>query len=371
MRIVIAPDKFKGSLTSARAAEAIRRGFAAVFPDAEIRALPIADGGEGTAESICNALDGTWIEMPVHGPLGDTVNARYAWLDEGAAVIEMSEASGLWLAPCEHRDPLHSSTFGTGELMLDAIRRGAKKILIGLGGSATNDGGIGMAAALGFRFLTRDGTLLDPIPVNLRDLARIEAPENLVLPEIVALCDVQNPLLGARGATYTYGPQKGASESVLGELEAGLERLADTVAKNFGCDFRNAPGAGAAGGIAFGLLSFCRAKIRSGFEMIAEILDLESEIAACDLVVTGEGRLDAQTLEGKGPAGVAALAHKHGKRVIAFAGSVAANTQFNRIFDAVFQITPPEMPFGEAIKNAAGLLEQSAHRAAENQFDVE
>ena len=365
MRIVIAPDKFKGSLTAAQAAEAIRRGFAAAQPGAEIRLLTIADGGEGTAESICNALGGTWISRQVRGPLGDLVSARYAWIGEGVAVIEMSEASGLWRVPPERRDPLHASTFGTGELMADAMRRGAKKILLGLGGSATNDGGLGMAAALGFLFLTGDGKPLEPVPASLPQLVRIEPPENLALPEIVALCDVQNPLLGKRGATYTYGPQKGADEPALSMLEAGLKHFADQVAKDLGCDFRETPGAGAAGGIAFGLLSFCGAKIRPGFEMIAEILELEKAIAASDLVITGEGRLDTQTLEGKGPAGVAALARKHGKRVIAFAGAIAADGHPDRVFDAAYQITPPDMPLDEAMRKAAALLEQTAHEAAQ------
>ena len=364
MRIVIAPDKFKGSLTAAGAAEAIRRGFATVHPDAEFRALPIADGGEGTAESICNAMAGEWIALRVRGPLGDPVDARYAWLNEGVAVIEMSEASGLWRVSPDRRDPLRSSTYGTGELMADAMRRGARKILVGLGGSATNDGGIGMAAALGFRFLTSDGEELDPVPANLTALVRIEVPEQLALPEIVALCDVQNPLLGERGATRTYGPQKGAGERELLALETGLEHLADTVAQDLGCDFRDTPGAGAAGGIAFGLLSFCGAKLDPGFDLIARILDLEKEVAACDLVITGEGRLDAQTLEGKGPAGVAAIARKHGKKVVAFAGSVADGDRPGGIFDATFQITPSGMPLEQAMREAAILLEQSAARAA-------
>jgi len=236
--------------------------------------------------------------------------------------------------------------------------------LIGLGGSATNDGGIGMAEALGFRFLDRNGESLSAIPANLGSLARIQAPAESLGVEIVALCDVQNPLAGERGASRVFGAQKGADSTTIDELDAALVHLADKVAENLDCDFRNVPGAGAAGGLGFGLMSFCEAQICSGFETVAEILHLEQAIMASDLVITGEGRLDPQTLEGKGPAGVAALARKHGKPVFAFAGAVADDPRLGELFDGTFAITPLGMPLDEAMPKAAELLEESVAQAA-------
>ena len=359
MRILLAPDKFKGSLSAPEAAEAMRRGILRAIPGAITVAKPIADGGEGTAEAISAALGGAWITLPSRDPLGRKIGARYAWLDEGAAVIDMSEASGLWRLTPGERNPLRTSTFGTGLLLRHALEQGARKIFVGLGGSATNDGGIGMAAALGFRFLDAAGKEITPTPMHLPTLARIEPPERPLSAEIVALCDVQNPLLGERGASRVFGPQKGADARAVAELDANLTRLADIVARDLGCDFRETPGAGAAGGLGFGMLSFCGAKIRSGFETVAEILRLEEEIAVSDFILTGEGRLDTQTLEGKGPAGVAMLARKHGKPVYAFAGSVEESAALKQIFRRVEAITPPGMPLKEALPRAAALLEES------------
>jgi len=360
MRILVAPDKFKGSLTAVEAAEAIRRGLLAADPHADVRMRPIADGGEGTAEAICQAGGGEWVVCRARGPLGDPVEARYAWLPGGIAVIDMSEASGIGRISASRRDPLRATTFGTGEMIADAARRGARKILIGLGGSATNDGGCGIAAALGFRFLAADGTPMDPVPQNLPSLDRILAPDALDLPELIALCDVQNPLLGTRGATHTYGPQKGAVD--LQPLEDALHHLAGIAARDLGRDCRDVPGAGAAGGTGFGLMCFLGASFRPGFEMIAGVLGLEKEMAQSDLVITGEGRLDAQTLEGKGPLGVAGLARRCGKRVVAFAGCIDADPRLREIFDDVVAITPPGLPLGEALRNAGHLLESAAAR---------
>jgi glycerate kinase len=363
-RILIAPDKFKGSLTALAAAEAIARGIAAACPGAELVSRPIADGGEGTAEAMVAALGGSWIAVPATDPLGRPIEARYAWLANAVAVIDMSEASGLGRLSIAERDPLHASTFGTGEMIADAIRRGARKILVGLGGSATNDGGIGMAEALGYEFFDRIGQRLKAIPANLANLARIQAPVTPPRAVVVGLCDVQNPLAGERGASRTYGPQKGADPRMVQRLDGDLARLADIVARDLRCDFRAMPGAGAAGGLGFGLLSFCGATLRSGFETLAETLQLEKEIAASDFIITGEGRIDAQTLEGKGPAGVAALARKHGKPVIAFAGAVADDPRVATVFDQVWAITPPGMPLDEALREAPRLLESCAARVA-------
>ena len=359
-RILIAPDKFKGSLTALAAAEAIARGIKTACPKAKLVSMPIADGGEGTAEAMGAALGGSWITVRSTDPLGRSIAARYAWLKDEVAVIDMSEASGLGRLSIAERDPLHATTSGTGQLVADAIRRGARKILVGLGGSATNDGGIGMAEALGYAFFDLHGRRLQAVPANLANLARIQAPAAPPRANIIGLCDVQNPLTGKRGASRTYGPQKGADPHMVQRLDDDLAHLADVVARDLRCDFRAMPGAGAAGGLGFGLLSFCGATLRSGFETLAETLQLEKEIAASDFIITGEGRIDAQTLEGKGPAGVAALARKHRKPVIAFAGAVADDPRIATVFDRVLAITPPGMPLDEALREAPRLLENCA-----------
>lgn len=364
MHILVAPDKFKGSLSGSEAAGAIKRGLLSVWPHADIREIPIADGGEGTAEAIYSVLGGKWIEAEALDPLGRPVGARYLWLGEtSTAVIDMSEASGLWRLAPEEKNPATASTFGTGELIMDAARRGAKHVIVGLGGSATNDGGLGMAAALGYRFLTSDGEPIEPLPQNLLALTCIKSPESS-LPEFIAACDVRNPLLGKNGATRIFGGQKGADEHTMEFLEKALENLADVATESLGCDFRNEPGAGAAGGLGFGLLTFCHAKIRSGFEVVSESLELEEAIASADLVVTGEGSLDAQTLEGKAPAGVARLARKHNKPVIAFGGRIADAARLHEVFDVVCPLSNGPLTVEESIRDAANLLEQSAARAA-------
>jgi glycerate kinase len=366
MKILVAPDKFKGSLTAVEAAAAITRGLRAVWPDAEITSAPIADGGEGFAESLGQALGGTWVETRALDPIGREVPARYVWVEaERLAIIEMSEASGLWRLTKEERAPLRANTFGTGQLIRHAVEHGARKILVGLGGSATTDGGVGMASALGYEFLTSDGDELPLFPGHLIALTRIQAAGALELPEIIAACDVQNPLLGPRGTAHVFSPQKGASASDVVALEGGLGALAEYVTADLGCDFRDTPGAGAAGGIAFGLMSFCGAKVCSGFDLVAETLRLEERIAASDLVVTGEGRIDGQTLEGKGPAGVAALARRHGKPVLALAGSVAESAAVQAHFDAACGIVDEPVTLDIAMTRAAEFLSRAATRAAQ------
>ena len=365
MKILVAPDKFKGSLTAVEAVEAIARGWRAVFPEAEIEAAPIADCGEGFAEALCVALGGKWIRCAARDPIGRDVEARYAWIEaEKLAVIEMSEASGLWRLKSGELAPLRANTFGTGQLIRDAAERGAKTILVGLGGSATTDGGIGIAVALGYETLTSDGEELEPIPENLTALTRIVAHGAIDLPKIIAACDVQNPLLGPRGTARVFSPQKGADARTVEALEMHLTNLADVVASDLECDFRDTPGAGAAGGIGFGLLSFCGAKMRNGFDVVAEVLRIEEHIAACDLVITGEGRLDTQTLEGKGPAGIAALARKHRKPVLAFAGSIADDHGVADIFTATCPIIDEPVSLADAMARAAELLERAAIRSA-------
>jgi glycerate 2-kinase len=364
MRLLIAPDKFKGSLTALAAANAIERGFRAVFPDLVTDIAPIADGGEGFAESLGAALGAEWISLKSIDPLGRAIDARYAWVDaDKVAVIEMSEASGLWRLKPEERNPLQANTEGTGILIRDAIQRGAKKILVGLGGSATTDGGIGIGRALGYRFINDAGPYL-PLPGTLDLLASIESPASLVLPEIIAACDVQNPLTGDRGTARVYSPQKGADPHTVELLEHSMRHLAEVCAGSFCRDFRNTPGAGAAGGLGFGLLTFCDAKIRPGFDIVAETMNLDARISSADIVITGEGRLDDQTLDGKGPAGIAQRARALGKRVIAFGGSVAEIAEKSGIFDVLVPIADRPLTLDDAMRDAAPLLERAARRAA-------
>ncbi len=365
VRILIAPDKFKGSLSALAAAHAIEAGFRSVFPQLLADLAPIADGGEGFAEALAAALGAEWVEVASEDALGRPVQARYAWVAATQlAVIEMSEASGLWRLQPEERDVLCATTHGTGLLLRDAIQRGARRVLLGLGGSATTDGGIGIARALGYRFLNDAGGEFQPVPGTFDLLARIVRPAGLVLPEIIAASDVQNPLLGERGTARVYSPQKGADPHTVEVLESAMFRLADTCAASLARDFRATPGAGAAGGLGFGLLTFCDAQICPGFDIVAETMGLDARIAASDLVITGEGRLDDQTLDGKGPAGIAARARAAGKKVIAFGGAITETAERSGIFDALIPITDRPLPLEEAMSEAASLLERAASRAA-------
>lgn len=376
MKILIAPDKFKGSLSAREVAENIELGLRSVLRvlrDVEIAIAPMADGGEGTAEVICNALGGSWVKCKAHDALGREIDARYAGIaNRNLAVMEMSEAAGMGRLSDSEREPLLANTFGVGEMILDAARQGAREIIIGLGGSATNDGGFGMARALGFRFFSegdRDEQetreLAGPTS-ELEKLERIERPKALSLPKIVAAVDVQNPLLGENGATRVFGPQKGASDDKIEILERALGKLADVVSKEFGVDYRDEPGAGAAGGLGFGLMSFCAANIRPGFEVVAEAADLESKIKDVDLVITGEGSLDRQTPEGKTPAGIARLARKLGKPVFAIAGRTDGNRQVRELFDAVYVLGQEGMSENEKMKRSAELLREKAQELAKS-----
>jgi glycerate kinase len=380
MKILIAPDKFKGALDARDVAESIAKGLLDVVPDAEIEVVPMADGGEGTAEAICAARNCSWFSCNAHDSLGRKINARYGWIeDEKLAVMEMSEAAGMRRLSATERDPMLATTFGVGEMILDAANRGANEIIIGLGGSATNDGGVGMARALGFRFFS-DAKELTGRVSELRDLTKIELPvragvspanstsQPTRLPpqsKIIAAVDVKNPLLGTNGATRVFGPQKGVTQDDLEVLESALTRLADVVADQFGFDYRNEPGAGAAGGLGFGLLSFCGAQIRRGFEVVAQAVGLEAKMQDADLVITGEGSLDRQTLEGKTAAGVARLARKCRKPVFAIVGRAVADREVRDIFDGVYQNARPGMSEQENMKHAAELLRENARELAD------
>ena len=361
MRILIAPDKFKGSLGARNVARAIANGVRAALPTAEIELVALADGGEGTAEAIQLAQGGEWIDCPAHDALGRPITARYVWLAQaGGAVMEMSAAAGLFrLAPNE-LDPTRATTFGVGEMMRHAIGHGAREIIIGIGGSATNDGGFGLARALGFRFLNRRTEAIGNTVPGLLKLDRIQPPNDLQLPKIIAASDVTNPLLGPQGATWTFGPQKGVTPDQVEILEHSLGRLADVTARSLGCDFRDTPGAGAAGGLGFGLLTFCQATIQSGFEVVAEAVGLRERIAWSEIVITGEGKLDEQTLSGKGPAGVAQMARIGGKRVFAIVGQAANDAATRALFDEVVTLDDTSPAYRETPR----LLEKKARLLA-------
>jgi len=380
MKILVAPDKFKGTLTAREVAQNIAKGLLDILPDAQIELVPMADGGEGTAEAVCDARGCSWLECKAHDPLGREIDARYGWIDqEKLAVMEMSEGAGMRRLSQNERDPIRATTFGVGEMILDASKHGVKEIIIGLGGSATNDGGFGMARALGYRFFS-GATELTGAVTDLQSLTRIEPPvvadaspakskiQTARLPlqlNIIAGVDVKNPLLGENGATQVFGPQKGASKSDLGNLEDALTRLAEVVATQFGFDDRNAPGAGAAGGLGFGLLSFCGATIRPGFDVVAEAVGLEAKMKDADLVITGEGSLDRQTLEGKTPAGVAALARKLHKPVFAIVGRASEDRELREMFQGIYQNTRPGMSRQENMNRAAELLRENARELAD------
>ncbi len=361
MRILLAPDKFKGSLSAADVAAALEKGFRQVWPTATFDSAPIADGGEGTADVFRHDFAGEEITSPAHDALGRPISASYTWLPETrTAVIDMSSASGLWRLTESELAPTIASTFGTGELMRDAIRRGAQKIIVGLGGSATNDGGAGMADALGWQFLDKSGKPITAIPERFREISDIRPPDTS-FPEISGLCDVRNPLLGNEGATAVYGPQKGVSAELQPVLEASLRHLADVCARTLNVDHREHPGAGAAGGLGFGLLTFAGARLEPGFATIARMLKLEERIASTDLVVTGEGRLDTQTAQGKGPAALAELARSQGKPILAFTGCLEDESQ---VFTACIPITDRPLTLDESRSRASQLLESAAARAA-------
>lgn len=361
VRILIAPDKFKGSLSAKDVAQNMAAGLREIFPDARIDIIPMADGGEGTAEVIARALDASWIECKAHDPLGRKIDARYAFVDDRKlAVMEMSEAAGMRRLQPNERNVDLATTFGVGEMLLDAARHGAREIIIGLGGSATNDGGFGMAREIGFKFFEQEQEQEQELKGSVSELLklrRIETPKNSLRQRVVAAVDVRNPLLGKNGATQVFGPQKGATPDNIDIFERALTRLADVVAQTFEKDLRDVPGAGAAGGLGFGLMTFCNAIIKPGFDVVAEAVDLESKMKEADLVITGEGSLDRQTLEGKVPAGVARLARKLGKRVFAIVGRASEDRDVRELFDGVYEL-------GGSIAQAPELLREKARELA-------
>lgn len=367
VHIVIAPDKFKGSLTGRQAAEAIRNGFARVFPAATFGLHPLADGGEGILDAFQQAVSGTLREATALDANGREITAQWLLAEINGcktAVIESSQAIGLWRIAPDERDLSRASSFGVGQLILAAAREGVDEIIIGLGGSATNDAGLGLAAALGHRFLDIKGDIVDPVPANIPAIASIDSSGALPLPETTVACDVENPLLGPRGATRVYGFQKGLKPDEMESAEAAHAHLAALARTHFKTSFDETPGAGAAGGLGFGLMTFCGATLASGFDCIAHALHAGEKISAADLVITAEGSLDHQTLEGKTPHGVSKLARKHNIPVYALAGRLADEDLLHQHFDGIASIVNSPMTLEEAIANAPLLLEQAATRLA-------
>lgn len=365
MKIVIAPDSFKESLSAPEVAQAIARGWLAVYPDAEIALCPMADGGEGTVDAVLAAAGGERRELSVMGPLATPVNAHWGWLGDGTAVIEMAAASGLHWVPSAQRDARVTSSYGTGELITAALDAGATRIILGLGGSATNDGGSGLLRALGVRFLDAGGNELRPGGAALASLQRVDLSgldERLQGVQVEVAADVDNPLCGPKGASAVFGPQKGASPEQVEELDAALARLAEVVGEALGEDFSTFPGVGSAGGLGFAAKAFLGARFRPGIELVAELSGLADAVRGADLVITGEGRVDAQSLHGKTPVGVARVAKNLGVPVIALAGSLGEGYQAVREagIEACFSLAPGPITLEHACANAGPELEARA-----------
>ena len=367
MKFVVIPDSFKGSMSSVSAAAAIERGIKSVLRNAEVIRLPVADGGEGTIEVFQEIGIGRTVEKEVTDPLGGRVRAKYILTGDKAAIIEMAQASGLTLIDRALRNPMKATTYGTGELIADAVAKGAEKILLAVGGSATNDGGLGMAMALGALFTDAQGCSISYCCEGLADLYNIDAKGMQTLldgVEIVIACDVQNKLCGREGASAVYGPQKGANAQMVREMDNSLYKLADVIKKKTGVDVRCMRGAGAAGGIAVPLIAFANAKIVSGIETILHYIGFEKHLDGGDYILTGEGRIDGQTRYGKVIAGILKIAKTKGVPVIAFGGILGRG--YERILEAgvrsCFCILPGAVTLEDAMENGSVYLEDCVQR---------
>ena len=375
MKIVIASDSFKGSLSSIEVAESVEKGILDVLPSCNVVKVAVADGGEGTKEALCQTLGGKTVEIPVEDPIGRTINASYVILEDGiTAVLEMSSASGLTLLMPSERNPMRTSTYGTGQLIADALGRGCRRFLTGIGGSATNDGGMGMLEALGYRFLDDDGNELSGIGASLSKVCRIDDSRVLQAvreSEFIVACDVDSPLYGPDGAAYVFAPQKGADPEMVRTLDDGLRHFAEVTAmymnssengssanldKKDGCllfngnviqDMSSIPGAGAAGGLGYAFVTYLGARLKRGVDMVLDAIGFDKMIEGADLVITGEGRIDAQTFTGKTPYGVLQRASRQDIPVMALAGLVDLDDSSG--FTAIRQITPPGMRLSEAM----------------------
>ena len=359
MKVVIAIDSLKGSLSSMEAGMAIKDGILAAKPDAEVIVKPLADGGEGTTDALIEGMNGERIDLTVTGPMHTPVDAYYGYLkDTNTAVMEMASAAGITLVPDSEKNPLLATSYGVGEMINDAIQRGCRNFIIGIGGSVTNDGGIGMLKALGVRFLDENGEDAGEGGQALAKVARIDVSGmNPLLKEchIQVACDVNNPLCGENGSTYVYGPQKGVTEDMKKTLDEAMAHFARVTSETLENDYMNTPGAGAAGGLGYAFLAYTGAALTPGIELILDAVGLEEELSGADVVVTGEGRLDFQTAMGKAPVGVARLAKKYNARVVAFAGSVTKEaTACNKEgIDAFFPILRGVCTLAEAMDPVA------------------
>ena len=369
MRILIAPQSLKGSLTAAEAGAAIAQGVHTIYPKAEIEVVPVADGGEGTVQALVDASGGTIIQKTVTGPLGEPVPAFFGLMGDGiTAVIEMAACAGLPLVPLEKRDPRITTTYGVGELIMAALEYGSRHFIIGIGGSATNDGGAGMAQALGSALLSRQGTEIARGGAALATLAHISTSTmdpRLQNCTVEVACDVTNPLCGPTGATAVYGPQKGATPEMVEELDKALAHYAQIIEQDLRMSVLKIPGAGAAGGLGAGLMAFLHAKLRPGAQIVFEAVDLEERIRQADLVITAEGQIDAQTAYGKSVGAVAEIAKRYDLPVLAFAGSLGDNYEvvYELGVDAVTSLPAGPMTLAYAMENAARLISDAAERA--------
>ncbi|WP_057912370.1 glycerate kinase [Peribacillus muralis] len=369
MKVVIAPDSFKESLPADEVARAIQAGFLSIFPKAEYHLLPIADGGEGTVKALVSAHKGRIKSISVTGPLGIPVEAKIAFsIDGKTAFIEMAEACGLHLVPKDSRNPLHTTSFGVGELMLHAIDQGAKELIIGVGGSSTNDGGVGMASALGYQFSDEQG---NPVKGTGKDLFRIASlsdmnrDRRLDTVRITVAADVDNPLTGNNGATYIYGPQKGLPMDLLNEMDQAMSRFFKLAGDYMETDVSSLPGSGAGGGMGAGLLLFTGAQLRKGIDLVLEHLKVKEICQDADIVIVGEGKIDSQTIFGKAPAGVAKCAPRKAK-VIAICGSVGEGSEalYDHGFDAIFPTIPAMLPIENILSGAFVNIERTSRNVA-------
>ncbi|EOU1336528.1 glycerate kinase [Cronobacter malonaticus] len=369
-KIVIAPDSFKESLSAMDVAKAIEAGFRDIYPQAHYVCVPMADGGEGTVEAMVAATGGQIITTPVTAPLGNKVDGFFGLLGDGeTAVVEMAAASGLHLVPAAQRDPRITTSYGTGELILAALERGVKAIIIGIGGSATNDGGAGMMQALGARFLDGEGHELAPGGAALAGLEWLDLSAldpRLAQVSVTVACDVDNPLCGEKGASAVFGPQKGATPEMVSELDAALRRFGEQLEAATGKTIISAPGAGAAGGMGAALLGMLNAELRPGIEIVIESLGLAQAVRDADLVITGEGRLDSQSIHGKTPIGVARVAKQFQRPVVAIAGSLTPDYQIvhEHGIDAAFSVIDRIVTLQEALDDAERNLRVTARNVA-------
>lgn len=356
-KVVVASDSFKGCLSSIRVAEAVEKGIHAIYPDCQVQKLAVADGGEGTIEALLTTMGGHIVKADVLDPLGRPLEAEYAILEDGTAVIEMSKASGLTLLHQSERNPLLTSTYGTGQLIADALHKGCRKFLIGIGGSATNDAGTGMLEALGYRFMDAEGNILKGVGRSLESIMTIDtsaAIPELKSAEFIVACDVNSPFHGPKGAAYVYAPQKGATPQMVELLDNGLKHFADIIKGTTGKDISEMPGTGAAGGLGGALIAFLNAEIRKGAEMVLDAIGFDEIIRDADLVITGEGKIDSQTLTGKLPYAVAQRAGAAGIPVLAICGR--AEIQSHPSFTAICPITPTDTPLQTAMQPSVATL---------------